>query len=71
VQEFAATETRFSTLAKTDPERAVRLAELEQHEVDERWRYYEQLGAIERRQPGTLDGATESADDTGEGEAGP
>jgi pyruvate-ferredoxin/flavodoxin oxidoreductase len=56
VSEFTATEERFALLAKTDPERAVRLAELEQSEVDERWRYYEQLGEIERSIPHTGDG---------------
>ena len=54
VHDFTVTEERFSLLAKTDPERAARLAELEQEEVEERWHYYEQLGGIERRQPGAL-----------------
>jgi pyruvate-ferredoxin/flavodoxin oxidoreductase len=59
VSDFTAKEERFALLAKTDPERAVRLAELEQSEVDERWRHYEQLGAMERTVPHrTEDGET-------------
>ena len=46
--DFAATEARFSVLARTDPERAARLATLAQHDIDERWHFYEQLGEVER-----------------------
>ena len=53
VSQFTQEEERFAGLAKTDPERAVRLAELEQADVDERWRYYEQLGELERSKPST------------------
>jgi pyruvate-ferredoxin/flavodoxin oxidoreductase len=35
-------------LARTYPERAERLLRLAQADVDERWRYYRQLGAMER-----------------------
>jgi pyruvate-ferredoxin/flavodoxin oxidoreductase len=48
VAEFIATEARFAVLARTHPERAERLLQLAQADVDERWRYYRQLGAIER-----------------------
>ena len=51
VADFAATETRFAILARTHPERAAELAALAQADVDERWRYYEQLAAIERTIP--------------------
>jgi hypothetical protein len=51
VKEFAAAETRFAILERTDPERAAELAELAQAEADERWRYYEQLAGIHRVVP--------------------
>jgi pyruvate-ferredoxin/flavodoxin oxidoreductase len=51
VADFVATETRFAILARTHPERARELAALAQADVDERWRYYEQLAAIERTVP--------------------
>ncbi len=43
VADFIATEARFAMLARTHPERAARLLQLAQADVDERWRYYEQL----------------------------
>ena len=48
VADFVATEARFAVLARTDPDRAERLLRLAQADVDERWRYYSQLGTIER-----------------------
>ena len=48
VGEFLAAEARFAVLARTHPERAERLLHLAQADVDERWRYYSQLGTIER-----------------------
>jgi pyruvate-ferredoxin/flavodoxin oxidoreductase len=48
VAEFIAGEARFAVLARTHPERAERLLQLAQADVDERWRYYSQLGTIER-----------------------
>jgi pyruvate-ferredoxin/flavodoxin oxidoreductase len=48
VADFVASEARFAVLARTDPERAQRLLQLAQADVDERWRYYRQLGAMER-----------------------
>jgi pyruvate-ferredoxin/flavodoxin oxidoreductase len=51
VSEFVAGETRFAILARTQPERAAELAELAQADVDERWRYYEQLAAMHRSVP--------------------
>jgi pyruvate-ferredoxin/flavodoxin oxidoreductase len=51
VSEFVASETRFAVLALTQPQRAADLAELAQADVDERWRYYEQLAAMHRSVP--------------------
>jgi pyruvate-ferredoxin/flavodoxin oxidoreductase len=51
VADFVATETRFAILARTHPARAAELATLAQADVDARWRYYEQLAAIERSIP--------------------
>jgi pyruvate-ferredoxin/flavodoxin oxidoreductase len=76
VSEFVAGETRFAVLARTQPERAAELAQLAQADVDERWRYYEQLAAMHRSvphvhhdpdaQPGVAEGATRRADDQGD-----
>ena len=51
VSDFVAGETRFAILARTQPERAAELAQLAQADVDERWRYYEQLAAMHRSVP--------------------
>jgi pyruvate-ferredoxin/flavodoxin oxidoreductase len=48
---FAETEARYAILLRTHPERAERLLALAQADIDERWRYYEQLAAIERTIP--------------------
>lgn len=45
---FAEKEARFAMLARVDPERAAMLARLAQRDIDERWRYYEQLAGLER-----------------------
>jgi pyruvate-ferredoxin/flavodoxin oxidoreductase len=42
------TEARYAVLERTDPARAVELQALAQRDVDERWRYYEQLAGVER-----------------------
>jgi pyruvate-ferredoxin/flavodoxin oxidoreductase len=49
--DFTHSETRFSALARTDPQRARHLLALAQEDVDERWRYYQQLAAAERSLP--------------------
>ena len=49
--DFVATEARFATLARTHPHEAARLSELAQADVTERWRYYEQLAAMQRTVP--------------------
>jgi pyruvate-ferredoxin/flavodoxin oxidoreductase len=51
VRDFTAEEARFAILARTDPERSEELAALAQADVDERWRYYEQLAGMARTVP--------------------
>jgi pyruvate-ferredoxin/flavodoxin oxidoreductase len=46
--DFASTQTRFSLLERTNPPAAERLFALAQHDIDERWNLYEQLGEMER-----------------------
>jgi len=44
-------------LERSDPERARHLMALAQSDVDERWRYYEQLAGVERsvaHEPGAV-----------------
>jgi pyruvate-ferredoxin/flavodoxin oxidoreductase len=48
VADFALKEARFAVLGRTHPERAAELLALAQRDVDERWRYYEQLAGVER-----------------------
>ena len=48
VRDFVASEARFAILSRTHPERSEHLLELIQADVDERWRYYEQLAAMSR-----------------------
>jgi pyruvate-ferredoxin/flavodoxin oxidoreductase len=59
VNDFVATEARYAILGRTQPERAARLASLVQADVDERWRYYEQLAAMERAVPHEPDPAVQ------------
>ncbi len=72
VSDFLSTEGRYATLTRSDPERAEQLAQLAQSDVDERWRYYEQLAALERTQPAVptdppeSDGADAVPDETPE-----
>jgi pyruvate-ferredoxin/flavodoxin oxidoreductase len=46
--EFARTQTRFSLLERANPAAADHLFALAQHDIDERWHFYEQLGEVER-----------------------
>ena len=46
-KDYAYNETRFKMLTQSDPERAARLLELAQKDVDARWRMYEQLAALD------------------------
>ncbi len=48
ISDFVATEARYAILGRTDPSRARELSSLLQSDVDERWRYYEQLAAMHR-----------------------
>jgi pyruvate-ferredoxin/flavodoxin oxidoreductase len=65
VSDFVAGETRFAILARTKPERAAELAALVQADVDERWRYYEQLAAIHRAVPHVRRNGQEETPDGG------
>ncbi len=47
-QDFAAKDARFALLARANPEQAADLMRLAQGDIDERWRYYEQLAGVER-----------------------
>jgi pyruvate-ferredoxin/flavodoxin oxidoreductase len=47
VSEFMAREARFAMLARSQPDTAAELAELAQHDVDERRLVYEQMAEIE------------------------
>jgi pyruvate-ferredoxin/flavodoxin oxidoreductase len=73
VSEFMQAETRFTILAHTQPQRARDLAELAQADVDERWRYYEQLAATHRSAPhvhhgpGAMPEPTNGTGDDGKG----
>jgi pyruvate-ferredoxin/flavodoxin oxidoreductase len=51
LSDFALTETRFAMLTRSDPERSRHLLALAQADVDERWRYYEQLAGVARSVP--------------------
>jgi pyruvate-ferredoxin/flavodoxin oxidoreductase len=56
VEVFLSAETRFATLRRSDPVAATELAGLAQQDINERWRYYEQLAHMERRVPGGFHG---------------
>jgi pyruvate-ferredoxin/flavodoxin oxidoreductase len=71
LRDFALKEARFSMLARSDPDRSRQLLDLAQEDIDERWRYYEQLAGLERmlHQPHELtDG---EPNDTEPGNTGP
>jgi len=56
--QFAREEGRFAMLARSDPDHAEHLLALEQADIDERWRLYEQLAGVERtvaHEPEVLD----------------
>jgi pyruvate-ferredoxin/flavodoxin oxidoreductase len=48
VRDFLLNETRFSQLARSNPDRSEHLLTLAQEDVDERFRYYSQLAGLER-----------------------
>ena len=45
---FAEREARYAMLARSNPDRAHRLFDLAQKDIDERWHLYEQMAGIER-----------------------
>jgi pyruvate-ferredoxin/flavodoxin oxidoreductase len=47
-QEFAAKEARFAMLARANPSQAAELMSAAQADIDEQWRWYEQLAGVER-----------------------
>jgi len=51
-RDFALQQTRFSSLMRTRPQEAEVLFDLAQKDIDERWRYYEQLAGVSRSVPG-------------------
>ncbi len=51
VSSFMANEGRFAVLQRAQPDHAAYLAELAQADVDERWRYYQQLAGVVRTTP--------------------
>jgi pyruvate-ferredoxin/flavodoxin oxidoreductase len=51
IAEFVADEGRYAMLARANPSHARELLALAQADVDERWRYYQQLAGIERSLP--------------------
>ncbi|MBI4042592.1 MAG: pyruvate:ferredoxin (flavodoxin) oxidoreductase [Deltaproteobacteria bacterium] len=50
--EFAKKESRFASLAESDPSAFSHLMELAQKDIEERWRYYKQMEGVERHVPG-------------------
>ena len=69
VRDYVLAEGRFAMLARSDPERADRLFALAQADVNERWRYYEQLAGMERTIPHGPTAPEEATDDAKEGKA--
>jgi pyruvate-ferredoxin/flavodoxin oxidoreductase len=63
VRNFVSSEARFAILSRTHPQRSELLLELIQADVDERWRYYEQLAAMSRKVP-SAEGGTRTDDDS-------
>jgi pyruvate-ferredoxin/flavodoxin oxidoreductase len=47
LKDYAYNETRFKMLTQTKPQEAERLMALAQHDVNERWRMYEQLASLD------------------------
>ncbi len=74
LRDFAAEEARFAILARTHPDRAEELLRLAQADVDERWRYYEQMAGMARTIPhvsanGGHDGSDHGSDTSEEADA--
>ena len=56
--DFARTQARFTLLERANPSAAAHLFALAQHDIDERWHLYEQLGEMERWADDEVDGGT-------------
>ncbi|MGE5756435.1 MAG: thiamine pyrophosphate-dependent enzyme, partial [Planctomycetaceae bacterium] len=54
---FAMQEARFAMLTRSNPAQAERLMQLAQRDIDERWRFYEQMAGIERSVPDRMEEA--------------
>ena len=65
--DFANKEARFAMLSRIDPEAHARLAKIAQQDINERWRWYEQLAGVERSVPGMGNG--DLAETNGKSEA--
>jgi len=50
-EQFASTEARFAMLNRANPDQAKRLIDLAQRDINERYRFYEQMAGIERTVP--------------------
>jgi pyruvate-ferredoxin/flavodoxin oxidoreductase len=50
-KEFAMKEARYAMLSRTNPTHAERLLALAQRDIDERWRFYEQMAGVQRSVP--------------------
>jgi pyruvate-ferredoxin/flavodoxin oxidoreductase len=50
-KDYALDQARFSVLARSKPAHAHELFALAQKDIDERWRYYEQMAGVERSVP--------------------
>ncbi len=65
--DFARSEARFSMLQRSDPARAAELLALAESDAVARWRFYEQLAAVERAAPVHIaeTSTNETSDDEG------
>jgi pyruvate-ferredoxin/flavodoxin oxidoreductase len=57
LKDFVMKEARYAMLARSKPERAEKLLRLAQHDVTERWRFYEQMAGVERSVPDRMEEA--------------
>ena len=62
VEQYLASEPRFAMLKRSDPKRAEALWKRANADVEERWRYYSQMSAVERAL--THDGADAADENT-------
>ncbi len=69
VSDFMLAETRFSQLARANPERSRHLLAMAQTDADERYRYYAQLAEVERSLPHEA-GEAAAGEGAGEGAGG-